>query len=373
MTHTDAHQQKRLIYKVLVLSNNPALQGGYLNQVPGINMTYQLYSSMGIGIGVTRVTKETGNQIVMQLWSMPADGRYPTVIKQLSKGHSSAIVIIDENEIDELANVAQIVSEVAQEIMMIVVIGSYDSALRVAQWVEQVTDRQPRVANVESIFETITQLGYELDSSFNGDTTSSLVFAIDPVQCPQYIPAPDSPKIQLSTDEEVKIIRDIVKATRAKVTKDRVLFFINEGKIEISIRSGKVDFSPLICSICRETCVRKSNLCIVGLTEGWSTYELGERALLTLAKIEALLKRELPEHIERQIKYASSCSSFVLDSDDEQTDEILAFLAEVGLKPKKSRWSLLEEARSRLSDNRLTESAYNLLRKHLSDNHDTQV
>ncbi len=336
-------------------------------------MTYQLYSSMGIGIGVTRVTKETGNQIVMQLWSMPADGAYPTVIEQLSKGHSSAIVIIDENEVDELVNVTRLISEAAQKIMMVVVIGSYDSALRVAQWVEQFTDKMPRVANVESVYETITQLGNELDSTFTGDTASSLVFSIEPAQCPPYLPAPDSPRSLLSTDDEVMVIRDFVEQTRAKVKKDKILFFINEGEIEINIKSGKVEFSPLICSICRENCIRKSNLCIVGITQGWSTKELGERALLTLAKIEALLKREIPEHVERQIKYASSCSSFVLDSDEEHKDEVLAFLAEVGLKPKKDRWSLLEEAKNRLSENRLTENAFNLLMKHLGDFRNTRM
>ena len=129
------------------------------------------------------------------------------------------------------------------------------------------------------------------------------------------------------------------------------------------MRTGALRIEPQICRLCTLNCKRKYNLCIVGTDSGWSSEDLQSRALLTIAKIYALASRTLPQHVERQIRGASVCSKFRLNPEiaiEEMPDNLL-----MGLNRPESSRSLLEVAKERVKEGRLSEGGYSMLKKKL--------
>ncbi len=322
-------------------------------------MSYQLYCSIGIGLGVVRVTSKSNNQIVMQLWSMPSQGYNQSITDQLSKGHRAAIIILTENDIDDLEILLKRVSEVALDTMTIVYLGPEEDISEINTKIQEMTNHQSIVGNADSVQDTISGLASELDNQYFGKATSTLVLSINPLQCPPYLPTPEGSRCELSSDEEIATISRYADEIGVDVENSIAHFAIKEGNVEINLSSGVIHFSPFVCTVCSRTCTRRTSLCIISATPGWATETLEERALLTIAKLEGLASRNLPKHVERQIKYASNCSSFKLG--DEKDEEALTFLSELGLKPRKSKWNLIEEAKKRVKENRLSPNAFNIL------------
>jgi hypothetical protein len=141
---------------------------------------------------------------------------------------------------------------------------------------------------------------------------------------------------------------------------------LKEGIAEIDLMSGSVSFRPKLCRFCEKSCKRSANICIVRKEPGWSSINLGTRALLTLAKIYALNERKLPEHVEKQIARATACQNFVLAGELFENKELLSQIIRLGYVQAYGEQTLLEEAEKRVREGRLSLDSYNTIRRMLN-------
>ena len=109
---------------------------------------------------------------------------------------------------------------------------------------------------------------------------------------------------------------------------------------------------------------KKTNICIIAVDSGWSTNDIGQRALLTIAKILALSERKLPNHVEMQILRACKCTQFEINSD--MFEELPLELSNPQPRSSYIRKTLLEVAAERVNEGRLSENAYNMLKRRLA-------
>ncbi|MHA2300900.1 MAG: hypothetical protein ACXACD_08085, partial [Candidatus Thorarchaeota archaeon] len=80
----------RVMYKALVLGVNSALQTGFLNIASEGTVAYQLHSTVGVGIGVSRSRLDDGREAVLQLWALPTSERFPGLTQTYMRGHRGA-------------------------------------------------------------------------------------------------------------------------------------------------------------------------------------------------------------------------------------------------------------------------------------------
>jgi len=186
------------------------------------------------------------------------------------------------------------------------------------------------------------------------------VMFLDEDQCPLFEPTVVSHQ-ELCTDKEIDEIRSILINQGIRVINDSCLVELREGNAWISLQTGTVRLEPAVCKYCVKDCKRKSNICIIAVDSGWSNLEIGQKALLTTAKVIALSDRTLPSHVEMQIQRATLCPRFVLNT-DLVDDEIPEFLQ---MQDKRSftKKPLLEVASDRVKQGRLSQSAFNILRR----------
>jgi hypothetical protein len=154
------------------------------------------------------------------------------------------------------------------------------------------------------------------------------------------------------------IIKENAESFGIGSTSTHCILELDEGTVKVELSMGDAVLEPVICKYCLKKCVRRSKICIVGTDAGWSSEDLGARALLTLAKIFALASREIPEHVEKQLYQASRCSKIELPHDLSSKPHLEERLARLGYIKKGASWTLLDEANRRVQDGRLSESDY---------------
>ena len=65
----------RMIFKVLVVGNDLPLQTGFLSRASGDRVSCQLYSALGLSLGVVSLDYPDNLSVVLQLWSVPFSER----------------------------------------------------------------------------------------------------------------------------------------------------------------------------------------------------------------------------------------------------------------------------------------------------------
>jgi hypothetical protein len=165
------------------------------------------------------------------------------------------------------------------------------------------------------------------------------------------------------TRDEIREIKRLVRAWDVEVVQDYVIVNMPEGRTSTDLKSGEVKFKPTRCDVCEKRCLRETKLCIIGTDKGWSDGTFGNAALLTVAKVNALVSDELPIHVRNQMHRTSQCSDFTLDVECFNEHDFAGLIPSASNRQTKA--PLLEEAKRRLEDGRLSRSAYDMLKKWL--------
>ncbi len=355
--------KSRMIFKVLVIGNDLPLQTGFLSRASGDRFSYQLYSTIGLSLGVVRFDYPDNSSIVLQLWSIPFSERLERLSRNFTRGHSAIILILRPHELENIPEMFERLSLKTKTPLMIVVVGSVRDAEAGSFLLDAFLGTQLPVQAVQSIHDIMSSVAEGLLRQKSANQTLPKIVALDEEGCPLYEPTLPEPAAPLNSDDEINEIRTIAIDLGLRVINDSCAVELAEGVAWVSMKTGTIRLEPGICRFCAHSCKRYANICIVSTDTGWSTLNLGSRALLTVAKIYALSARVLPLHVKNQIERTTICTRFdpnPVIPIEEIPDEILS-----GFKDSDSRKTLLEAARERAKEGRLSEDAYSILKKKL--------
>ncbi len=354
---------KRSIAKVIILGHNRSLLAGYLRLSAANCVSFQMYSTLGVGIGVARAMHAVDREIALQIWTIPLIERLGAVSLTFAKGYRAAVALLKPEDVDGFDDILRPIRPDSMDSLMIVIVGSIRDAETSAKTLEEKIGKPLAVRSITSVAEALDIL---VDEVANDRFHSSLpmVLSLPEAACPEFHPNPAAPNVEPLTSEEVQFIRGFAEDIGLEIVSNYAHVMLREGIAKVHVESGVVEFSPKLCGVCKKSCHRSTRICIVGLDNGWSNEGLSKTALLILAKLQGLFGRRLPDHVEIQIRNASNCSNFNLDwSRVEPNDNVLRYLISEADGPQRD--SLLEAAKKRLSEGRLSINAFNILKSWL--------
>lgn len=246
---------------------------------------------------------------------------------------------------------------------MLVVVGSVREAEDCSYQLDAFLGGELPVEAMQTIEEITDSLAMGLLTRNLKERRLPMIVALDEEFCPLYEPTLPAIAAPPNTPEEVNEIRTIAIELGLRVIEESCAVEMDEGVAWICMKTGIIKLEPRICRYCSNSCKRQSNICIVGTDAGWSTPSLGSKALLTIAKIYALTARILPMHVVKQLERSTVCYRFNPNPAipiEEVSDRILS-----GFKNPESGKSLLNAARERVKEGRLSKDVYILLEKKL--------
>ena len=351
-----------MIFKVIVLGRNIALQTGFLCRVAGNNISTQLFNTLGVSLGVAKSERLEDTTVAIQLWALPQTERLSGLSANFTRGHRAAILVIRTDEIESITNLLDSFSIQNQSNLFITIIRSDEDSEFSLESLDRVL-QEYQISAVQTLDDIIELISERLISK-ESSNHHPIVFLLDEGECPVFEPVEVNRQESTCSDADVDEIRSILLDQGLRVIEESCVIELDEGLFFISLRTGSVGFEPAICNVCLNDCKRKNNICIIAVDSGWSSQGIGQKALLTTAKAIAIAERSLPNHVEIQIQRACSCSRFLLDPSVQEQD--LPMLLEFGIKEGDySNKSLLDIARERYNQGRLSMSAFNMLKSRL--------
>ena len=364
MSMSTSIPRSRMIFKVLVLGRDLPLQTGFINRVSGERVTNQLYNTLGVSLGITNNEDHDDVSTILQLWSLPLNERLNGLTKTFTKGHRGVIALVKPDEIENIHSLLNSFSVQPGSNLVVVIVGN---VLGIEQELLGRIPFNPELLDVHTIAtaeDAIAILSNQLRQKSRSNEEKVTVLFMDESQCPLYEPVQTSHHEPECSDQEVDEIRSILINQGIRVADDSCFVELTEGTAWISLRTGTVRLEPIICDYCDRDCKRQTNICIIAVDSGWATQEIGQRALLTTAKVLALSERNLPNHVEMQLQRASLCTRFELDPDLLEEDIPLDLITP---QPRSVylRKTLLEVASERVKEGRLPQTAYNMLKRKL--------
>jgi signal recognition particle receptor subunit beta len=346
------------MFKALLLGVNAALKTGFLNIASEGTVAYQLHSTVGVGIGVSRCRLEDGGEAVLQLWALPTTERFPGLIQTFMRGHRGAIIVLRPEEADSFADLYRMLTDRSRKFLLVVIVRSGRESETAIEKIAQILRTQPTVYHAESIGNIVDSFAAKLRGGDDSKTGLPYIVLLDEEACPPQDPILSPNQLPPNSKEEMSIIRENAKSFGVASTSTHCILELDEGIMKVDLSKGDAVLEPIICDYCLKKCVRRSKICIVGTDAGWSSEDLGARALLTMAKIYALATREIPDHVEKQLYQASRCSKIELPHDFGNKPQLEQRLAKLGYIKRGVSWTLLDEANRRRQDGRLSETDY---------------
>lgn len=348
----------RVMFKALVLGVNAALQTGFLNIASEGTVAYQLHSTVGVGIGVSRCRLDDGGEAVLQLWALPTTERFPGLIQTFMRGHRGAIIVLRPEEADSFADLYRMLTDRSRTSLLVAIVGSGRETEIAIKRITQILRTQPTVYHAESVGNTVDSFAEKLRGGDDSKIALPCIVLLDEEACPPQDPILSPNQLPPNSKEEMSIIRENAESFGVGTTSTHCILELDEGIVKVDLSKGDAVLEPVICDYCLKKCVRRSKICIVGTDAGWSSEDLGARALLTMAKIYALATREIPDHVEKQLYQASRCSKIELPHDLGSKPQLEQRLTKLGYIKKGVSWTLLDEANRRRQDGRLSETDY---------------
>lgn len=348
-----------------MLGRDLTLQTGFINRVSGERVTNQLYNTLGVSLGIAKYEDHEDISTVLQLWSLPQDERLNGLTKTFTKGHRGVIVIVKPDEIDQIHSLLNSFSLQPGPNLVLVVIGDVrgvETELIARIPINKEFLELQTTATAEDV---ISILSNQLRTKRKLNDGKISVIFMDQSECPLYDPIATIHHEPEISDQEVDEIRGILIAQGIRVADDSCFVDLPEGRAWISLRTGAVRLEPIICNFCENDCKRQTHICIIAVDSGWSTQEIGQRALLTTAKVLALSEGNLPAHVELQIQRAISCTRFELYPESIE-DDMPSQLLFTQPRSKHISKTLLEVASERVKEGRLPKAAYNMLKRKLT-------
>ncbi|MHA2040999.1 MAG: hypothetical protein ACW975_03970 [Candidatus Thorarchaeota archaeon] len=347
----------RVMYKALVLGVNAALQTGFLNIASEGTVAYQLHSTAGVGIGVSRSTLDDGREAVLQLWALPSTERFPGLTQTFMRGHRGAIIVLRPEEADSFVDLFRMLTDKSRTFLLVVIVGNGRGAEEAILQIAKVLRTQPSIHHLETVGATIDSFASKLCSDYS-TTALPCIVQLNEESCPAQQPILSPNQLPPNSRDEIMIIRENAESFGVGSTSTHCILELDEGIVKVELSMGDAVLEPVICEYCLKKCIRRSKICIVGTDAGWSSEDLGARALLTLARVYALATREIPEHVEKQLYQASRCSKIELPHDLSSKPQLDQRLTRLGYIKKGVSWTLLDEANRRVQDGRLSETDY---------------
>ncbi|NWF95231.1 MAG: hypothetical protein HXY34_03730 [Candidatus Thorarchaeota archaeon] len=349
-----------VISKVLVLGLDGALQAGFLARASGTCFSYSLYTSLGIGIGVTRFEHRGFVDITLQLWSLPHHEQWQRTIASFTKGRSATVLVVRPDEVARIPEIVSILERPDGEPVTIVQVGQEPVDETKTAIITDVFARSVLTHNNASIPDVLMCLGDLIMDSVQRQRID--MFLIPPEDCPAAIPERDFESGLLNSEVEVQAIRSLATSLGLECDDDECFIPLAKGSAVVNLWTASVKFYPILCEMCENKCTRKSSICIVSTHNGWSRGDLGEKALLTMAKIYALSTGDLPKDVVSQLNASASCAKFRASSEYDST-AVQEVLSALGYRPYESRWTLLDEAMKRVLVGKLSADAYDTLNR----------
>ncbi|MFX1265366.1 MAG: hypothetical protein ACFFH0_08290 [Promethearchaeota archaeon] len=344
----------RTIHKVLVLGADIALQTGFLNRASQGTAAFQLYSTLGVGIGVSRSALEDGCQAVLQLWSLPLVERFHGITETFMKGHRGAILVLRPDETDMLEQLLSLLPDHSRKRLMVVIVGTDSSVEHALADISEVLGQAPTVSDTVTVQDCIDFFAQSLSKVGRRKTCLPVVTLLDGNECPPQEPILDSKSMPLSSREEIALIKEMAESLGAPCSSTHCIIELDEGTVKVELGTGEIRLESAICQHCLKSCERIPRLCIVGMDSGWSHEDIGPRAMLTMAKIYGLVTGDFPEHVRTQLHRASRCSKLELPQVEGESEETIEQLRRLGYVKRGRRWTLLEAAGRRVLQGRLS-------------------
>ncbi|MFW9962895.1 MAG: hypothetical protein ACFFCX_04995 [Candidatus Sifarchaeia archaeon] len=357
--------ERRMIFKVLVIGNNLPLQTGFLSGASRDRVSCQLYYSIGLTLGVVKYNYPKNLSVALQLWSIPCSDRMEGLSRSFTKGHRAIILVIKP---DEIANIPELFNRLSlspKTPLIVVAVGSVRETEAESYQLDAFFGSQLSVYAIQNIDDVMRLVTETLISGNSTKSPLPMIVALEEEACPIY--EPETPEISTppNTVEEINEITSVAIELGLRVIGESCAIELDEGVAWVSMKTSAIRMEPGICRYCAHSCRRQSKICIVGTDTGWSSSELGSRALLTIAKIYALSARMLPIHVMKQIQRTTICFKFDPNPAipiEEIPDEILS-----GFKETDSGKSLLEAASERVREGRLSKDVFSMLKKKLQN------
>jgi len=353
--------RRTIIQKVIVLGENPALMAGFVNRASGSNIAYHLYASLGVGIGVAR-TSVQDIEIIMQLWLIPRDEKVPGINQNFRRGHTGAIIVVDGAHIDRIHHHLSTLGQESLSSSIIAIVGNHEQAIAANSLLAMKYGIEGNLLLDGLIDQAMDELGNNLLNRYNSKETAPLIIRLDHSECPEYHHVPGQAYMPECTQDDIEYIKYIAERIGTTIREDLVAIDTDNGTFNVNLRNGGVTFSPLMCKHCSRRCKRESRICIIGIDKGWASEDIGERALLILAKVWGIASLELPQHVQKQIRFASQCREYIPDYDSTEVTDSLSLL---GYHRESKKRPLLEEAGERVTSKRMSSSTFEVLKSKL--------
>jgi hypothetical protein len=354
----------RLIFKVLVVGRDLALQTGFLTQVSGNSVSTHLFNTLGVSLGIARYEENDEFAVALQLWTIPLGERVAGLSESFTKGHRAVIAVVRPHELHGIHEIFHTLSLDYDSKAIVVIVGNYDEALEAYLESGCLPREDFQPVPINDAMRVITHLSRRLMNKEQALDPFPIYYVLDEAVCPIFEPHTQRTSEIECTDEEIYEIRDILLDQGLRVTGDACSINMIEGLASVSLRTGTVRLQPEICKFCNLHCKRNANVCIIAVDSGWSSQGISQKALLIAAKVFALAERNIPTHVEAQLERASLCGKFELNPDFEE-DEIPIEILNPYQKQSTQSKSLLEAAEDRVKKGKLPRWAYNMLKKRL--------
>ncbi len=354
---TSETPKNRMIFKILILGGNPGRRNGFLRAAAGERISCQLHSSIGVSLGVAQTHLSSGENVALQFWALPNDPQYDGLIKSFVKGHKGIILILEAGDEGRIESFFENIPVESVHSTLAVIVGAVQDRAAIMTELRQAVGKPLERSSAKLVHEVVDIMA----AAMTGNDGLPMVVEIPEAACPIY-----EPELRIGTEEhnspeEVEEIRNVAHGLGLRTSGNTCEIEVEEGRLQVSMLSGRVLMRPTICEYCRKNCSRRINICIIGQDSGWSSDSHRTKAMLTMAKIVALAERDLPQHVENQLLRSSICRDFA--ARDDAPAEILETLIRSDAPYNKE--SLLEVADRRVKEGRLPEPLYNMLKRRL--------
>jgi hypothetical protein len=283
--------------------------------------------------------------------------------RNFTKGHKAIILILRPHEIENISEMFNRFGLRVETPTMIVVVGSVRDTEAASFQLDAFFGAKLQVQAVQSVDEIMAFVAEGLVHKETSKALMPKIVSVDEDVCPIYEPAYPESSTPPNTLQEIQEISVIAAELGLRIIRDTCAVELDEGVAWICMKTGSIRLEPEICRYCSHSCKRQSSICIVGTDTGWSSINLGSRALLTIAKIYALTARMLPVHVKKQIERTTICNRF--DPNPVIPIEDIPDRIFLGFKQSQAGKSLLDAAKKRVKEGRLSKDIYTMLKKKL--------
>ncbi len=217
----------RMIFKVLVVGNDLPLQTGFLNRVSGDCFSYQLYNTLGVSLGVSRLHYPENLEVILQLWSLPSTERIRGITRSYVKGHGAIIVVVRPEEVESIPLLLQGLSLTSETLFMVVVVGSVIETENEINKLGSYFETQTVVHAIQNVKDAVRRVANHLVKLKEKNQVLPLICSIPESECPPFELQPPPSATEMSDYLLMGLNRSESRKSLLEVAEER----LNEGRL----------------------------------------------------------------------------------------------------------------------------------------------